>query len=338
MEREVFSSLGHRSRRTRVGPGIGLDNAILGIGEGRVMILTVDPVSAIPAIGPEKSAWLSVHLIASDYTTSGTRPEFATFSYNFPESMSGADAAGYVRSVGKACRELGVAIVAGHTGSYPGADYTVIGAGTMLGLSEEGRYVDPTGIRAGDLVLMTKHAAIEATFSLALSFPQYTREHVGRKSFKEASSMTDICSTVDDALAAAETGLGPTGVTSMHDATEGGVLGALREMSEAANKAIVAEVGQIPVSQAARDVCAAFGIDPLTSLGEGALLVTCRPERVSSLEDHMRRSGIEITRIGSVRSGSGLWLSSDGGPPRLARPRQDGYWRAYSRWVSSKGG
>ncbi|MDG7016417.1 MAG: AIR synthase, partial [Nitrososphaerota archaeon] len=58
MEAVVYRSLGKKSRRVIVGPGRGLDNAVVSTGaEGR-MILTTDPVSIIPAIGMDASAWL----------------------------------------------------------------------------------------------------------------------------------------------------------------------------------------------------------------------------------------------------------------------------------------
>jgi hydrogenase expression/formation protein HypE len=226
MERVVYDSLGRSSRRVIVGPGRGLDNAVVSLGHGKVMILTVDPISAVPRFGMKLSAWLSVHLIASDYTTSGFDPEFAIFSYNLPPTMSQSDREEYVRSVGDECKRLGVAIAAGHTGSYPGGGYTVVGAGTMLGLAPDGSYITPSMARAGDLILMTKHAAIEAAGSLALSFPKFAEQKVGSAVARRARDMIRLCTTVKDARAARKIGTGDDGISSMHDATEGGVLGA----------------------------------------------------------------------------------------------------------------
>lgn len=331
MERVVYRSLGSESPKTRVGPGIGLDNAVVSIGRGKVMILTVDPVSAIPAFGMKLSAWLSVHLIASDYTSSGGDPEFATFSYNFPEAMSQDDREEYVRSVGRECKKLGVSIVGGHTGSYPGGGSTVVGAGSMVGFAPEGGYVAPSMARIGDSILMTKHAALEATASLALSFPVFTDTSVGPEAAAKARSMLRLCSTVRDALAARKVGLGD-GVSSMHDATEGGVLGALEEMATASKKSFVVDVDSIPVPPEVRGVCAAFGIDPLTTMGEGSLLITCSPARVGGLERSVRQAGIPIIEIGAVKRGGGLRLRR-GDTTRKFLPGPDGYWTAYEEGV-----
>ena len=327
----VFTRLGLDSKRVILGPGIGLDNAVLDAGGDRVLVVTTDPVSVIPSLGLRTSAWLSVHLIASDYTTSGLVPEFASFCYNFPPEMTDSQRASYLGGISSACREIGVAIVAGNTGSYPGAGLTVVGGGTMFGFGSRGRYVDPTMSRRGDKVVMTKGAAIEATASLAHSFPRFTEKHTTRTIAAKAKRLLWSCSTVKDCRSASEIGLGRGGVTSMHDATEGGVLGGLAEMAAASGNQFVIEERRILVSEEARAVCAAFGIDPLTSLSEGTLLITVNPKRTDELAEALQSEGIESAVIGEIGRGRGVRLAGlDRVTKRFDRnSRPDQYWAAY---------
>jgi hydrogenase maturation factor len=336
MENIVFAHLGLPSGRVKIGPGTGLDNGVISIGAGRVLILTTDPISAIPAFGMEFSAWLSVHLIASDYTTSGADPEFALFSYNFPESMSRGEREEYIRSVSDECKKLGVAIAGGHTGSYPGSGFTVIGTGSMLGIASDGGYVAPSMARVGDSIVMTKHAAMEATASLASSFPVFTDAKVGTALGEKARALARLCSTVEDARIARKVGLGPGYVSSMHDATEGGVMGALLEMAAASAKSFVVDPDSVPVPPESKRVCEAFGIDPLATMGEGALLITCSPSRVPELLRTMRRAKIATAVIGRVKEGKGLWLEGGNRPPRKFEVHTDAYWSAYDRAVQHR--
>jgi hydrogenase expression/formation protein HypE len=329
LEGVVYRNLGVERSEVIKGPGRGMDNAVIGLGGKRVMILTVDPVSIIPSLGMELSGWLSVHLIASDYTTSGLRPEYATFSFNFPSELSDVDREEYVRSIGKECRRLGITVAAGHTGSYPGAGFTVIGAGSMFGFGRRGDYVDPSMAKPGDAILMTKQAGIEATASLALSFPRHVESKVGHDRASRARRLVKSCSTVADALTAARIGLGRSGITSMHDATEGGVLGGLDEMASASGTAFHVDEGKIYVSEEVGAVCGAFGLDPLGSLSEGTLLVTCNPERLDALRKEVGGSGMPIWEIGYVRDGAGLWVTKGGGRPKRIKPGTDRYWVAY---------
>ena len=329
LEGVVYRNLGVKRSEVVKGPGRGLDNAVIGLGGKRIMVLTVDPVSIIPPLGIQLSAWLSVHLIASDYATSGLKPEYATFGFNFPPELSDADREEYVRSVGEECRRLGITIAAGHTGSYPGAGFTVIGAGSMFGFGRRGGFVDPSMARPGDAILMTKQAGIEATASLTLSFPRYVEGKVGRLRASRAKKLIRSCSTVTDAFTAARIGLGRGGITSMHDATEGGVLGGLEEMTYASGTAFDVDEGRINVSEEVGAVCGAFGLDPVDSLSEGTLLVTCNPDRLDDLKDEFAGSGIPIREIGSVRDGAGLWVTKGGRGPKRIKPGADRYWAAY---------
>jgi hydrogenase maturation factor len=282
------------------------------------------------------SAWLSVHLVASDVVTSGVAPQFAAFSLNLPEELDESQKSEYVASLGDSCEKLGISIVSGHTGTYPGSSFTIVGGGTMFAFTRAGEYVHPGMAKVGDRVLMTKGAAVEAAASLAWAFPKTTRERVGNKVAELGLRLLDSCTVVRDATVARSIGLGKEGVTTMHDATEGGVLGGLAEMAGAASKAFVVDPASIMVSEEANAICGAYGIDPLTSLSEGTLLVTCAPPRVDDLKARFSFSGIPVAEIGVVKEGVGVWLFRRGGSPQRLRPTPDGYWQAYRSGTLSR--
>jgi len=332
LEGVVYQSLGAARQDVLVGPRRGVDNAVVRIDHSRVMILTTDPISIIPSLGMETSAWLSAHLIASDFATSSRAPEFASFEYNIPRELSEADKAAYITAMGRVCGSLGVSIVAGHTGTYPGAGFTVIGGGTMFGFADENEYLDPSMSGIGDVLLMTKGSAIEATATLANTFPSYLEERIGSRLAANARQYTRLCTTVRDALIASSVGIGAEGVTSMHDATEGGVLGGLSEMAHASGNAFLVHEELIHVSEEARLTCLAFAIDPLVSLSEGTLLLTCREGRVGEVRRKLRRNGIPAFAIGKVAGrGSGLWSARKRGKVARLLPKRDRYWVAYAR-------
>ena len=247
-----------------------------------MLVVTSDPLSVIPSIGMKESAWLSVHLLASDLTTSGVEPQFAMLDLNLPPEMELPAVGAYLKAIGDECRKLGIAIAGGHTGRYPGSGYTVVGGGTMFSVAGRDAYVTPAMAKPGDAVLITKGAAIGATAVLAHSFPETIEKKAGAAMLGKAKSRLRDCSTVKDARSAASVGLREN-VTSMHDATEGGVLGGLFELSSACGLPVVVRREAIHVPEEASAVCGAFGLDPLTTLSEGTLIVTCRPEAVEGL-------------------------------------------------------
>jgi hydrogenase maturation factor len=299
------------------------------------MVLTADPISIIPTMGMKESAWLSVHLIASDLATSSCPPKFATFVYNLPPELDDASREAYLSAIGKECGRLGVSVVAGHTGTYPGAGFTVVGAGTMFTFAPADKYLDPSMSRPGDIVLMTKGAAIETTAALANSFPNFTEEKLGRELALEARRYTHLCTTVRDALTASSVGIKNDGVTSMHDATEGGVLGGLNEMASASGHTFMVRRESIHVTKETRQLCSAFSVDPLISLSEGTLLLTCKNERVDQVTRRLRRNGIPSFAIGEVvnRRHGLLLVEESGSKTRQVVAKRDPYWRAYDQAI-----
>jgi hydrogenase expression/formation protein HypE len=332
LESAVFANLGAERSSLLVKPGHGLDNAVISLGGKKVLILTSDPLSVIPSIGMKESAWLSVHLLASDLATSGVSPQFAMLDLNLPPEMELPAVGAYLKAVGDECKKLGIAIAGGHTGRYPGSGYTVVGGGTMFSVAPREGYVTPAMARPGDVVLMTKGAAIGATAVLAHSFPKTIEAKAGPELLGRARSRLRDCSTVRDAQAAASTGLREN-VTSMHDATEGGVLGGLFELSSACGLPVIVDTEAMHVPEEAAAVCEAFLLDPLTTLSEGTLVITCRPGGVASLGEALAKARIEsyeIGRVGRRSQGKGIWLSSGGSKPKWHTPEPDGYWEAYS--------
>lgn len=334
LDRAVLRHLGAQDRRVLTGPAIGLDNVIIRLGGKKVLIVTSDPISIIPSIGIETSAWLSVHLIASDFATSGNDPEFATFDLNVPAEVGDDSLETYLKALGKECKKLGVAIVAGNTGRYPGAGLTVVGGGTMFGTAPVDGYLLSSMARTGDDIVMTKGAAVETTGALAQAFPKFVRRTMRRGLASRAEGYVRLCSVVQDARIASRVGRGGHGVSAMHDATEGGVLGGLDEMARASGRDFVVDTEAIYVSPETAGVCSAFGIDPLVSLSEGTLLVTSSGETTGELLRKLHRSGIKAAVIGEVgKEGGRLLIRSGGKEFKPFASRQDPYWDAYLRGV-----
>jgi hydrogenase maturation factor len=300
------------------------------------MIASTDPVSFIPSLGPEESAWLSVHAVASDVATSGVSPRFALFELNLPPSLSDEALERYWRSIHTACKNLGISIIGGHTGRFQGCDYTVVGGSTMFAIGTEGAYVTSDMARAGDDVIATKSAAIEATSILARSFPRTVEKHLGRDILEKTKGLFTKISVVEDALTASSIGLRQNGVTAMHDVTEGGVLSAVLEMADASGLGVFVDSESIPIMEGVEEVCRLFRIDPGFALGQGSLIVASRPGHTQKIMKALRRRSIPANIIGRLTRNRRSMMRVKGKMQRLAYPREDPYWHAYWNGVKRR--
>jgi len=137
---------------------------------------------------------------------------------------------------------------------------------------------------------------------------------------------------VDDALVAVSVGVHEDGVTAMHDATEGGVLGGLWEVAQASQVGLVVEKEKISVSEEAEKICALFGMDPYSAISEGTLIITCRPHRSDQVIAALQRRGILAAAVGSVTSRElGIRLIEKGQDRPLVHPQVDPFWDAFRR-------
>ena len=88
----------------------------------------------------------------------------------------------------------------------------------------------------------------------------------------------------------------------MHDVTEGGILGALWEMSKAMNKGLAVDIDKIPISKETREICKIFDINPLRLISSGSMIIIS-PEG-EKLSKELSKAGILATIIGKVVEGN----------------------------------
>jgi hydrogenase maturation factor len=332
MASTIWRFIGAKSRAVIVGPTPGVDVAVLDIGGGRVLVANSDPISLIPSMGPEDSASLSLYEVASDVATSGQSPRFVMLDLNLPPGMSDLILSRYWRAIHKTCLQLGVSILGGHTGRFEGCDYSIIGGATMWTTCRKDEFLTSSMARDGDDLIFTRSAAYGATSVLTRAFPRTVRKHLGLSLFDRARKYLRGANTVNDSLSAVKAGIHQRGVTAIHDVTEGGSVAAIVEMAGASELGGVIDVESIPISEETEKICELFHLDPLTSLGEGSLLIACRPNRTSRVIDILQAQDTKATVIGQLSSSSRtLYGVSRDGRFRIRYPKRDPYWDAYWR-------
>lgn len=320
----IYKRLGATRADVVVPPQHGVDVGAIDLDDGRVLVVKTDPVFIVPKFGFKKAAWFAVHILASDVMTSGIPPQYAAVDLNLPVSMTDEQFAEMWSGMHDALAEIGVSVVAGHTGRYEGVDYPMLGGFTMLGIGPRGRLVTTKGARPGDDIVMTKGPAIEATALLVNFYPEFFKSKLAGDLFQEAYDMYWKMSCWRDGLTASE-----IGVHAMHDATEGGVWGALVELAEASRVKIEVNEERLFMNRAVEAVTRLVGIDPWSSISEGTLIIAT--DRGEEVVEALRRAGIEASIIGRASAGGpGVVLRRRGGwAEPLEHPREDPFWRAF---------
>lgn len=307
-------------------PQFGVDTSVISLGNGKVMISASDPLSYIPNLGARDSALLSIVLTSNDIATSGKPPQYAQMVLNLSDEMEDDDFKAYWFWIHNICREQKISIIGGHTGFVPQQNSTFVGGLTLFSIAEEHQYFTSKSAQIGDWIVMTKEAALVSTAILAKSFPKIVKERLGVSILERTIEKFEQISVLEEALIAADC----TGVTAMHDATEGGILGAVAEMMIASEKGCELDINRINISDETLKMSQLFDYDIFSSVGAGSLILTINPNNWEELKQKLQKVNINASVIGEVKPNSfGRKIIDKGSSKSFEMPNSDSYWNAF---------
>lgn len=293
---DILSDHPLRDPRVVLGPGVGLDCAVVDIGD-RYLVMKSDPIT----FATDEIGWYAVQVNANDIATTGAKPKWFLVTLLLPENLTNETLVRQIsRQLAAACEELDISLIGGHTEITLGLERPIL-AGTMIGEVSPAGLITPKGAAPGDRVMVTKSIPIEATAILA----------------REAGEVWDSMLTAAELEQAAgyihEPGIGITrdaqlavqagGVSAMHDPTEGGLAGALWELAEACGHTLKIDLQQAPVTELSAKISTALDLNPLGAIASGALLL-CAPEAdAEQIRQHLILNGVDCTDIGWIAAG-----------------------------------
>jgi hydrogenase maturation factor len=328
-DRLIYPRLGARRPEVAVGPQHGVDVGIIEVGN-MALAMTADPVFIVPEYGMERAAWFAIHILASDAVTSGLPPAFLSIDLNLPMEMTEAELQTMWEIIHCECRDMGAAIVCGHTGRYENCHYPMVGGATFIAMGSKDAYCSPRFIRPGDKVIITKGPAIEACGIFATMFPKYIARELGSAVAAEAEKVFYKMSVVSDAAEAVKAGVRDDGVSAMHDATECGIWGGVHELAHAADVGLLIDRDAIVVDPAVPPLCTLFGIDPYTSISEGTLIVVSRPHKAEEIVGRLNDTEIAASVCGEILPRDhGICVVENGRKRTLDHPKVDPFWKAF---------
>ncbi len=321
-DRIIFPRLGKKDSSVLIGPQHGVDASAIELPDGNVMVIKEDPTFGLPVLMPH-FGWAIVHICASDVACLGIKPRYLSISLLLPPGTTDDVLEHIWKEVHQECEKLDIAIVGGHTGSYPGITYPLNGGCTIVGLGTKSQLTPACNARIGDCIIMTKGPAIEATGILAFQAEKALLKQYGESFVERSKSYFFQMTVVKDALIA-----GPY-AHAMHDATEGGLLNGVYEIAAASNTGVTIYEDRIFIPDEIQSVCSHFNIDPLISISEGTLLITAAPENSETIIRKLAENDIPAWNIGIITSRERKLVRKNGKQTTLEPVAADPFWPAY---------
>jgi hydrogenase expression/formation protein HypE len=278
--------------RVLIPPQVGYDAGVHRLGDKYVAVAT-DPCIGVPQ---DWFGFLLVNYAASDVALFGAKPEFCTITLMGPRGTQPEKFQTVMKQVCNAAEELNIAIVRGHTGSYDGI-LELVGVCTAYGTVSPDKLITPGNAKPGDLILCTKPIGLETAVNFALTHKARAQKLFGAQKAEELAKQVHLQSCVKEALQLAEVG----GVHAMHDATEGGFVAALNELSEASKLGFRVEFEKLPILPEVRILQREFGLSDeqvMAMSSTGTVLAAVAPHAKQKIEKTLQTNGLQASFLG----------------------------------------
>jgi hydrogenase expression/formation protein HypE len=306
----VLERLPEPDPRIASGPAVGVDCSAVRFGDGQVVIST-DPITgAASGIGR-----LAVIVACNDIAACGIRPTVLLLTIIAPPNTTADEIRSVIDQAAAAACKLNVSIVGGHTEISDAVTRFVVSS-TAIGFTYGDHTIQATGGRPGDALVMTKTAGLEGTAILAADHAARLAGPMTADEIAEARGLINRISVIEEGSCG-----GDLGVHAMHDATEGGILGACWELAEASGLGCIIEQDRIPVHPLTMKICGILRIDPLRLVASGSMIIaTPDPEKLLS---QLSLKGIAAAIIGILTENGPRIVQSGDETLELSPPGPD---------------
>jgi hydrogenase expression/formation protein HypE len=220
---------------------------------------------------------LAVHGTINDLAMAGAQPLHLAASYIIEEGFPLADLQRIARSMGRAARDAGVAIVTGDTKVVErGKGDGVFIATTGIGVVPPGLDLSGDRARPGDRVIISGCMGDHGVAVMS------TRSNLGFET-ELLSDSAALHGLVTEMVRAAGSSL-----RLLRDPTRGGLATTLNEIAQQSGVGFIIEESAIPVRAEVAAACELLGLDPLYVANEGKLVAVVAPDGAETILTAMR--------------------------------------------------
>lgn len=311
LKRSVLRQI--RTNRPEVlsGASVGEDCAAVALQEDEIFVLSTDPIT-----GTAKDiGHLAIQITLNDLASAGAEPIGVMLTFLLPEKLSETKLRVMMEQAEAAAHAANVQIIGGHTEVTRVVSQPVISV-VGVGKAKKGRLIPTAGARPGMDVIVTKWIGLEGTSIIAKEREEELLTRYPAHLVDTAKGFDAYLSVLPEARVAAE-----SGVSAMHDVTEGGIFGALWELAESAGVGLDIDLKKIPIRQETVEVCEYFDINPYELISSGSMLMAAADG--NGLVRALEAAGIPAVCIGKVTEGNDRVLVSGEERRFLEPPKAD---------------
>lgn len=306
-----------KREEVRVRSGIGEDCCVVNYGDYEC-VLSTDPITGSDSMIGK----LAVHINCNDIASCGVEPLGIMVTILLPVTATLDDVKRIMKEMDEETKKLNVEILGGHTEVTEAVNKIVVSC-TVIGKAKKNKAVATSGAKVDDDIIVTKKIGMEGTAIVLNDYYDKVKEFLTEEEINFGKSFIDSISVVKEGKVAGE-----FGVNSMHDITEGGLLGALWEVAEASELGFKIYEDKVPMSEITKKICSRFEIDPLRFISSGSMLITCK--NGEKLIDKLKENHIGCSLIGKIVDKGGIVIKANESV-EVTPPERDELFKLYEK-------
>lgn len=316
LKRSILKQVHNRRDEVLVGPGIGEDCAILQLKEDETFIVSTDPITGTK----EDVGKLAVHITANDIASSGGELIGIMVTALLPPRTREAHIKNIMSDIETECAKLNMQVLGGHTEITDAVNRPVLTV-TGIGKGKKDQLFTEKNIKPHQDVVVSKWIGLEGTSILAKEKEEELLTRYPRHLINTAKGFDQYLSVVKEAATAVK-----SGVSAMHDVTEGGIFGALWEMAEGAGVGLKIDLKKVPIKQETVEICEFFRVSPYELISSGSLLMIT--DKGHDLVAALEEEGIHAAVIGKTTDNNDRVVTSGEESRFLEPPKTDELYKA----------
>ncbi|MFP4660624.1 MAG: AIR synthase family protein [Halanaerobiales bacterium] len=314
LEEIILNKIEYKRNDVLVHAGIGEDCSVVDL-KNSLLVISSDPIT-----GASKNAgYLAVHVACNDIAAAGAEPIGIQVILLLPEEVKEKEITNLMNEIIETAAVINVEVLGGHTEVLSAVNKPIICV-TAVGKVEKGEVRSSADAQPGDDLVVTKGVGIEGTYILANDYSDLLKDKgVSEDIIEEALGYKNKLSVINESRIAVS-----YGAHALHDITEGGLYGALEEVSQAAGVGFDLYIDSLPISRETGVISEALDIDPAGLISSGSMLIAV-PES-EKLINELKKQGITAAKIGVLTEKEKNIIIS-GKKKAFVWPEKDELWR-----------
>ncbi|MCX5774474.1 MAG: AIR synthase related protein [Fusobacteria bacterium] len=277
------------NQRVIVGCEVGEDAAVMDFREN-YCVLATDPITGVRKhIGK-----FAFHVNCNDIIASGGKPVALLVTILAPSNSTLNEIHEVMDEIYCEAEKYGVDIIGGHT-EFTDAVNQLIVSCTAIGESPKKILPLSKNFKKGDIIYVTKTLGIEWTLIKILDEYEAVKSVLSENEYLEGLRLIDNLTVIPEGEI-----LSNYAVSSMHDITEGGVMGALGEMFQESLLNFEVYEENFNMLEITKKLIEYYSEKIETVISSGSLIFMCSEQQGYEIEKAFNHANIKLTAIGIV--------------------------------------